>query len=112
MAQLKYYPKAQIRQGADRDRTLRVDHLSPQIRIASIIVTAHAPPKITTNNRSLRQRKTTTEGSEHCERDQLPQAWVHPRQFHLAPRNAELHWNTACPCRIETHFVWLDLQCG
>jgi hypothetical protein len=31
MTQLKYYPKAQIRQGADRDRTLRVDHLSPQM---------------------------------------------------------------------------------
>jgi len=30
MTQLKYYPKAQIRQGADRDRTLRVDDLSPQ----------------------------------------------------------------------------------
>jgi hypothetical protein len=45
MTQLKYYPKAQIRQGADRDRTLRVDHLSPQTRIASIIVTAHAAPK-------------------------------------------------------------------
>jgi hypothetical protein len=30
MTQLEYYPKAQIRQGADRDRTLRVDHLSPQ----------------------------------------------------------------------------------
>jgi hypothetical protein len=32
----------------------------------------------------LRQRKTTTEGSQHRERDQLSQARVHPRQFHLA----------------------------
>ena len=30
MTQLKDYPEAQIRQGADRDRTLRVDDLSPQ----------------------------------------------------------------------------------
>src|SRR5262249_32917593 len=52
MTQLRYYPKAQSRQGADRDRTPHVDHLSPQTRIASIIVTAHAAPKITTNNRS------------------------------------------------------------
>src|SRR5262249_30994804 len=52
MTHLKYYPKAQIRQGADRDRTLRVDHLPPQTRIASIIVTAHAAPKIATNNKS------------------------------------------------------------
>ena len=52
MTQLQYYPQTQIRQGADRDRTLRVDHLSPQTRIASIIVTAQAAPKIATNNRS------------------------------------------------------------
>jgi len=35
MTQLQYYPQTQIRQGADRDRTLRVDHLSLQTRIAS-----------------------------------------------------------------------------
>ena len=52
MTQLQYYPQTQIRQGADRDRTLRVDHLSLQTRIASITVTAHAAPKIATNNRS------------------------------------------------------------
>ena len=32
----------------------------------------------------MRQRKTTTEGSQHPERDELSQARVHPRQFHLA----------------------------
>jgi hypothetical protein len=32
----------------------------------------------------LRQRKTTTEGSERCERDQLSQARVHSTAFHLA----------------------------
>jgi hypothetical protein len=35
MTQLQYYPQTHIRQGADRDRTLRVDHRSPQTRIAS-----------------------------------------------------------------------------
>jgi hypothetical protein len=32
MTQLQYYPQTQIRQGADCDRTLRLDHLSPQTR--------------------------------------------------------------------------------
>ena len=40
--------------GADRDPPLRVYHPSRQTRIASIIVTAHAAPKIATNNRSAR----------------------------------------------------------
>jgi hypothetical protein len=52
MTQLQYYPQTQVRHGADGDRTLRVDHLSPQTRIASIIVTAHAAPKIIANNTS------------------------------------------------------------
>jgi hypothetical protein len=32
----------------------------------------------------LRQRETTTEGSNHREREQLPQARVRPRRFHFA----------------------------
>jgi hypothetical protein len=32
---------------------------------------------------TLRQRKTTTEGSQHREPDQFSEARVRPRQFHL-----------------------------
>jgi hypothetical protein len=84
MTQLKYYPKAQIRQGADRDRTLRVDRLSPQTSYR--LDNCHCERRTKDNSEqyvTLRQRKTTSEGSQHREHDQLSEARV-PRQFHLA----------------------------
>src|SRR6516165_1863091 len=52
--------------------------------IASIIATTLAAQKTTANKKStLRQRKTTPEGGECRQREQLPQAWVSPGRFHL-----------------------------
>jgi hypothetical protein len=83
MTQLKYYPKAQIRQGGDRP--LRVYHPSRQTRIASD--NGHCERRTKNNSEqyvTLRQRKTATEGSQHREHDQLSEARVCPLQFHLA----------------------------
>src|SRR6516162_6717571 len=60
-------------------------HLSPQTRIASIIVTAHAAPKIATNNRSpcdnaRPQPKAASTASATSSRKR----GFHPLQFHLA----------------------------
>jgi hypothetical protein len=52
MTRLKYYPKAQIRQGGIATGLCASTISHRKRRIASIIVTAHAAPKIATNNRS------------------------------------------------------------
>jgi hypothetical protein len=45
------------------------------------MTTALAAAKMAAKKRFLRQRETTTEGSNHREREQLPQARVRPRRI-------------------------------
>ena len=69
----RYYPKAQIRQGADRDRTLRVDHLSPQTsyRLDNRHC-AGAAKNSDENQVAAIQRKAKTKTREQGKSDQLP----------------------------------------
>jgi hypothetical protein len=108
MTQLKYYPNAQIRQGADRDRPLRVYHPSRQTRIASIIVTAHAAPKIAANNRLPCDNATGRGLPPTCRAGrawpipsyQKTQAGLNydcPGQLYLATRNQARRFPHHCP---------------
>jgi hypothetical protein len=74
------------RQGADRDRTLRVDHLSPQT--SHRLDNCHCAGRAKDSDEpqvALHRRKTTTKRSQRREHDQLPHPRVHLQDtFHFA----------------------------
>src|SRR5262245_5825523 len=84
MTQLKYYPKAQIRQGADRRDSAR-PMISPQTSYRFDNCQCAGRTKDSDEQQvALRRRKTTTKRSQRGERGQLSHPWVHPECFQLA----------------------------
>ena len=88
------YPKAQIRQGADRDRESArpIISLQTSYRFDNCHCADHAENSDEQQVAPCR-RKTTTKRRQRRERDQLSQS-VHPQQLHLvlilkAPRPAD-----------------------
>jgi hypothetical protein len=75
-------------------------------RIASIVATAQAAPKIAANQSRHCQREATAKRSERRERDQLVQAWVHLRrlliEFHDAVQEEKIERR---PERVESVLV-------
>ena len=77
------YPKAQIRQGADRDRPPRLISSQTSHRLDNGTYDGGAKEG-DEQEVALHRRKTTTKRSQRREHYQLPHPWVHLRDtFHL-----------------------------
>ena len=82
----RYYPTAQIRQGADRDRNSARPMISPQTSYR--LDNCHCARRAKDSDEqqvALHRRKTTTKRSQRREHDQLPHLRVHLQDtFHSA----------------------------